>query len=183
MSATPVLMEDGATAGAAPNTTRPTTGHDVSPIYLIGGLLLSAAGFTDVGLFYVRPHFGEAAWEFGTIAQTFDAMPLPILGLVLLALGARSRRSIGWQRGVSMIFGTVALLSIALLVLFVLDIPAALAALRSAPGPSGAQAVAILSGLKQTATKAILFGACYALGAGILARLLWPRSHARSARL
>jgi hypothetical protein len=182
VSAPPILIDDSATGGTPPGTAAPTTAQDLSRIYHIGGLILSVAGFTDVALFYWRPHFGEAGWEFGTIAQTFDALPLPMLGLVLLSLGARSRQSTRWLRALSIVFAIVALLSVALLVLFVLDVPAALKALRAAPGASGVQTAAVLSGLKLTASKAILFGTCYALGAALLARTLWPRSRAKPAR-
>lgn len=65
----------------------PPSLSDLAPLLIAAGAVLAVAGWVDVGLFYRPLRFGDAEWEFGTIAQTFDAMPLATLGLVLLALG------------------------------------------------------------------------------------------------
>src|SRR5947207_11355688 len=68
----------------------PSSVRDLAPLLIIGGLVLSLAGWVDVLLFYWPQRFGESEWEFGVISQTIDALPLPTLGLVLLALALRA---------------------------------------------------------------------------------------------
>jgi len=152
----------------------PSDVQDLAPILIVAGLLLAMAGWVGVALFYYPPRFGQPEWEFGTIAQTIDAMPLPTLGLVLLALGIRARGgSIAWRRGIAVIFAVVALLCLAALVLFALDIPLALKAMHRAAAQANQQSALISSGVKRGMAKVILFTVCYGLAYGWLAVAMW----------
>jgi hypothetical protein len=139
------------------------------------GLTLAIAGFTDVALFYWPSHFGQSQWEFGTIAQTLDAMPLPTVGVALLAIGIRSRGAdIVWSRTLAVGSLVIALVCAGVLVLFVLDIPVALRTLQAAStGPRAQQAALMAPSMKRGMAKAILFGVCYTAAYAWLARTLW----------
>jgi hypothetical protein len=158
-----------------PSRLPPSDVHGLAPILIVAGLLFAMAGWVDVALFYYPPRFGEAEWEFGIIAQTFDAMPLPTLGIVLLALGIRARGgSIVWSRGLAVILAVVALLCLAALVLFALDIPLALKAMqRASTGPNPQQGALMSSGIKRVMAKVILFSVCYAIAFAWMAVKMW----------
>jgi hypothetical protein len=153
----------------------PSDVQSLAPILIVAGLLLAIAGWLDVGLFYYPSRFGQPDWEFGTIAHSFDAMPLPTLGLILLALGTRARGgAIVWSRGLAVILAVVALLCVAGLVVFALDIPLALKTMqRAASQANNPQAALISSGLKRGMAKVILFAVCYATAYGWLAIKMW----------
>jgi hypothetical protein len=169
-----VLVADEEGRRKAPSVLPPSGVHGLAPILIVAGVLLAIAGWVDVGLFYYPVRFGEAEWEFGIIAQTFDAMPLPTLGLVLLALGIRARSgSIAWSRGAAIIFAVVALLCLAALVLFALDIPLAFRAMHRAGAQATQQSALISSGLKRGMAKVILFSVCYATAYALLAFKMW----------
>lgn len=170
-----VLVADEGGRRKAPSVLPPSGVHGLTPILIVAGILLAIAGWVDVGLFYYPPRFGEAEWEFGIIAQTFDAMPLPTLGLVLLALGIRARGgSIGWSRAMAVVLAVVGLLCLAALVLFALDMPLALKAMqRAAAQARNPQAALISSGLKRGMAKAIVFAVCYSLAYGWMVVVMW----------
>src|SRR4051812_43447036 len=89
-------------AGRRPRSraTTAATLPDLAPFLIAGGMVLSIAGWTDVALFYIPSNFRSTEWEFTIIARTFDAMPLPTLGLLLLVLGFRARAGAPfWMRG------------------------------------------------------------------------------------
>ena len=98
----------------------------VAPFLIGVGVVLSIAGWTDVALSYWPSRFGYTELEFGTVAQTFDAMPLPTLGLGLLAIGVLARGgSIVWSRALSVAFAAIGLACAASMLVFALDVPVA----------------------------------------------------------
>lgn len=163
----------------------PSSVAGLAPLLIVAGLLLAVAGGVAVGLFYVSPQFGSAQWEIGTIAQTFDALPLPTLGLVLLALGVRARGgSMFWARAVAVVFAVAAALCLAAMLLFVLDIPVALQAVQRAGEANSQSAVSGASaGLKRAIGKALLFGVCYAASYAWIAVMMWRVPRSQSAHL
>jgi hypothetical protein len=169
-----LVSEDGGRRkgiGALP----PSSLVGLAPLMIAAGLVLAVAGWVDVGLFYWPLRFGDAEWEFGTIAQTFDAMPLPTLGLVLLALGIRARGgSVVWTRAMAVVLAIIGLLCLAALVVFALDIPLALKAMHhAATQANNPRAALVSSGLKRGMAKVIVFALCYALAYGWMAVSMW----------
>jgi hypothetical protein len=148
---------------------------DLAPLLIAAGTVLAVAGWVDVALFYYPSQFSSPEWEFGTIAQTFDAMPLPTLGLLLIALGIRARGgSVLWSRSMAVVLAIVALLCIAALLLFAMDVPLALKAMKSAGGQADPQQAALISsGLKRGMAKVILFSVCYATAFAWMAVIMW----------
>lgn len=156
----------------------PATLAGVAPILLAAGVVLAIAGLTDVGLFYWPMRFGDAEWEFGVVAQTFDALPLPTLGLVLVAIGllARGGRR-RWGRVASLVFfGAGACLAV-LAVLFLLDVPLALAALGRSGAAMRARGLApnpaLAGGLYRSIGKAVGLAATYVAGYATIGVRLW----------
>jgi hypothetical protein len=89
------------------------------------GWLLGLAGWADVVLLWVPLHMGRPEWEFGTASATFDALPLATLGIGVLLAASLAR---GWKKAAVVGAGAslvVALVLLAVLVLFVLDVPMA----------------------------------------------------------
>ena len=136
---------------------RPRSGvHELGPIMMVGGLVLAFVGFVDLALPYLRPHFGSASWEFFTISQTFEGVPLPLLGLVMLTLGARASESSVGLRALSWIFITGSIVSVVLLMLFALDVPVLLTSLRASDTPDISSRQ-----LWRDTGKTLVFGLCY----------------------
>lgn len=172
---TPILTPDhgGRRRGLGPLP--PSSVSALAPLLLAAGFALAVAGWVDVGLFYYPSHFGSPDWEFGTIAQTLDAMPLPTLGLALVAIGIRVRGgALVWTRGMAVVLGIVALLCLAALVLFALDIPLALKAMQHTATQANSPPAAIVSsGLKRGMAKVIVFSVCYTAAYAWMSVSMW----------
>jgi len=176
MSNPKVLVRESRRGGTVP---LPPAGLSaVAPVLLACGIVLAVAGLVDVGLFYWPLRFGDAEWEFGTIAQTLDALPLPTLGLVLIAVGlwARGGRPL-WTRATAVVFLLAALLVAILGAIFLLDVPVALKALaRAAAAAKEHGAVPnplVSSGLKRGIAKAAVFAVTYVAGYATIGVSLW----------
>jgi len=65
--------------------------------YLLGamGFVFAPVGSADIALVCYPPNFGSAEFEFGSITQSMNSLPLPILGLALI-LAAGVARGIKW---------------------------------------------------------------------------------------
>lgn len=161
-----LIADDGGRRKRPGGPLPPTNIRDWVPILLIGGLVLSLSGWVDVALFYWPLRFGDAEWEFGVISGTFDALPQPTLGLILLALAARAmpeRRR--FSRLLAVVSAIVTIKLVGLLIIFALDIPVAFAAISTATQravASGAPVNPLVgSGLNRGIAKVLLFGAAY----------------------
>jgi hypothetical protein len=90
------------------------------------GLLLSVVGLSDVLLVWYPLGFGNAAWEFAVIDQSFSSLPLLSVGLAAMLAAALS---IGPQWRVRLVALPIMILGIMLagaFVLYLLDIPVVL---------------------------------------------------------
>jgi ABC-type multidrug transport system permease subunit len=156
----------------------PATPESLAPLLVAVGIALAVAGWLDVLLFYWPPQFGDKGWEFGTVAQTMDSMPLPALGLALLALGLRgsaARRFLTRPFALALIF--VALACAGLLALFCLDIDTAFRAMGRAARAAVAQGSApnpyLSSDLKRGVAKTVVLGVTYILLYASLGWQMW----------
>jgi hypothetical protein len=97
------------------------------PIVLGTAFLL--VGLVDLALLWIPVRLDSVAWEFATIGRTLDALPMPVLGLGLVAYGAvrHPRVGVGGMRGLAWVLAAVALVLIALGVLFTTLAPAVVA--------------------------------------------------------
>jgi hypothetical protein len=126
-------------------------------------MVLAIVGWTDWLLLWVPLQFGVVEWEFGTISQSFDALPLATIGTAALVVAALNG---GWRRTLT-IAGTSALVIGVLLLLvlgvFVLDIPIVLKGVNGPMRPVLVKAMAKTSlyGLLYTSTYAWLGFTCW----------------------
>lgn len=145
----------------------------VAWMFLAVGAVLALVGWIDVALLYYPPGFGNNEWEFGTIAQTFDALPTATVATFLLAVGLRAR---GGRPLTARLFaalcGVVALAVVALLLVFLLDIPIAWRAITRVP-PGGQQNLMAIAGVKRGILKVAAYGIGYAACYLALAVMMW----------
>ncbi len=115
---------------------------------LIGvlGAIFVVLGLLDILLAWYPLMFGNPEWEFGTVASTLDNLPVTVLGFGLLlgAAVARGRRSA--VRGWSILFIVLAVVILAIGVLYLLDVPVAF---RTVQQPL------LRTGLKKAVAKAV----------------------------
>ena len=133
----------------------PATLEQVAPLLIAAGAAFCLAGGIDALLFLFPASFGDSNWEFGTIGQLMDTLPLPTIGVLLLAVGIRAlgTRPI-WTRILTAATALVALLLAGMIVIFLLDLPIAW---KSMSEHSGVQATALVrAGLQRGIVKAFL---------------------------
>ncbi len=173
-----IVVADEAPKRSGSYLVPPATPASLAPLLMAAGIALAIAGWLDVLLFYWPPHFGDKGWEFGTIAQTMDALPLPTLGLLLLAMGLRGAAAGRmWTRPMALGLTGVALACAGLLALFCLDIDTAYIAMnraaRAALAQGGAPNPYLSSDLKRGIAKTVILGATYAVTYASLAWIMW----------
>lgn len=119
------------------------------------GWALAVPGWLDVLMLYANPQFANIEWEFGTVTSTFDAMPLGSIALMMIALGAVGSGRSKALKFMSVVFGLLSLSLILLLVVFALDLPVIIPAIR----PD--MATSVKQSLIKTALSATAYVALY----------------------
>jgi len=61
----------------------------------IGAVFLVVGG-TDFALIWLPPNFGSREWQFGTVTQSFNGLPILVLGIGLLLAGATRTERRWW---------------------------------------------------------------------------------------
>lgn len=147
---------------------RSSTREPLAPLFIVSGLLFALVGWVDIALFYVPLRPADPEWRFGIVAQSFDAMALPTLGLLFLSIGVRLKGGpLLWPRLLATMLGVWAMLFLVALLLFALNIPLALGAAQAS-----ADAVS-LSVLKLAIGKTLLFGLSYGIAYSWMAITMW----------
>ncbi len=85
------------------------------------GSAFAFVGIVDLTLLWTPLRFGNPAWEFTALSQTFTNLPLTGFGFVLLAFGLvrHPRLGDGWLRVAAGLFGLMTLLVVGLGALYV----------------------------------------------------------------
>ena len=78
-----ILLNEG---GGTETPGRLRGGAALSGLLLPVGLAFLVAGGADLVLTWFPAAFGTAEWEFGTITQTLNGLPVPTLGLALVGV-------------------------------------------------------------------------------------------------
>lgn len=140
-----------------PESSRPdagpaTPGAGVAWTVLGGvGLTLFLVGSLDLLLTWYPTAFSNPEWEFGTISATLNGLPVPVLGLSLLAAAGLMNGQRWVVRTVSVLFFSIALAVVGAALLYATVVPVALGAvtdpmlrlgLLKAMGKTAAQAIA-----------------------------------------
>ena len=118
---------------------------------LVAGCAFALVGLADIALLWFPPRAGNVAWEYATVGRTLDTLPMPTLGLLLIAYGVL-RQPRPTRRGialVSAVFGLWGLFGLFLAFLIFTAAPAVLSqtppgaveAMRRAALRHGVQAV------------------------------------------
>lgn len=93
---------------------------DYSRLFLVAGAAFMVIGWTDISLLWYPLQLRSIDWEFATVTASINAMPLPTLGLVLLAAAGIARRSKGLMRIAAVFAVLAAVLVVAMAGLYVL---------------------------------------------------------------
>jgi hypothetical protein len=119
------------------------------PWQLLGlaGLAFVAVGFADLALTWVPLRVGSPEWEFATMTQTLNGMPVPALGVVTLMAAAAAAQLRWLVRIGAVLMVLLALLLLAGGVLYLLTVPLGL---RSVTDPMA------LLGLKKAMAKSLV---------------------------
>lgn len=148
-----VLIKTKASASASPVVAQPDEAWRWLGWF---GLVLAAAGLTDLALVFVPANFGNAEWEFGTVAQVISGLPLATMGLAAL-LGAGMALGARWLQFTMGVVLLLALLAVGgLLVMFLSHVPMALVAVEE---PA-------LTGIKKAIAKTVALGTYFGIGYG-----------------
>ena len=109
-------------------------------VFLVGASLV-AIGATDVAMLFYPARFASLDWEFGTISAFVDGLPVMTIGFSAMIVASAAR---GWRRWRGVLAALALLMAIATLVMlmiFVLDAPAAFRAINPAMRQSLTKAV------------------------------------------
>lgn len=159
--------------GARASTAAPRIDlHALHRPALLAGWGLVLVSLVNQALLWWSPQFGTPQWEFATISQTFDRMPLLVLSLLLVALGTLLTGSVPASRAVAALLGALALLVVGMAVLYGLSATVAWSGARGAPP----EALALLF---RAVIKTELVAIIYAAVLAGLAASLWRRTRAR----
>lgn len=133
------------------------------------GITLAIVTVANFGLLWWNPSFGNAEWEFATIGQTIDRIPLLVVSLCLIIYGTLYSGSVKGTRALAIICVVFALWIIGSTVLYGM---ASLVAFKLVPGNQ-------LAVVKRTVIKNLFGAAMYTLLFGATAIQLWRRTRAR----
>jgi hypothetical protein len=133
------------------------------PILL--GVAFLTVGLVDLVLLWIPVRMDSVAWEFATVGRTLDGLPMPALGIGLLAYGASRHPRLGLRslRGFAVMFGFLALVLAVLAGLFATLAPAVLS---QTP-------VEALEGARRGVIRHAVQAAVYPLAFFGLALILW----------
>jgi hypothetical protein len=129
------------------------------------GTAFIVVGMVDLGLLWSPLNLGRVSWEFATLSQTFDSLPMTGLGFGLLAFGfLHQPRSRPLQvRLMSMIFGLATLFLIGMAVMYFTVAPEVM---RQAPPEA-------MTALNRAVVKNVAEIIIYPVTFGTIAVLLW----------
>lgn len=133
------------------------------------GITLAMVTLANFALLWWRPSFGNAEWEFGTIGQTIDRMPLLVVSVAMIIYGALQSGSVKGVRGVAVVCVLFALWIIGSTVLYGM---ASLVAFKLVPGNQ--QSV-----VRRTVAKNLFGATLYTVLFLVTAVQLWRRTRPR----
>jgi len=116
-----VVGSDGGVAGVG-------TRGPVSRMFLVAGCAFALVGALDLLLLWTPLRLANLAWEYATVTRTFDAIPMPALGLLLIAFGSLRQGAVPKRRirTVAAAFFALGILCICLGLLVLTSVPAVL---------------------------------------------------------
>lgn len=125
------------------------------------GVAFLLVGLTDIALSWYPMRFGTPEWEFGTIGTTLNNMPLPTLGLLILAAWAVVTERKAPVKVFGVLMMVVGVVLVGLVVVYLLTLPPALTAIDAVENPSAR--VLAKKGIAKSLVQAVAFPAAYLL--------------------
>lgn len=97
-------------------------------MFIVAGAAFALTGTLDLLLLWMPVRLDSLAWEYATVGRTFDAIPMPALGLLLVAFGSLRQGRVPRRRIriVAAAFFTLGVLSVGLGLLLLTSVPAVL---------------------------------------------------------
>ena len=126
----------------------------------VAGLAFFLAGLADIGLAWLPLRVGNAEWEFGTVSRSLDSLPLPLLGISLVLAAGVARGKRFWSWAAVVVLALFAVFVVVAGVLYGLDVPLALRAVKDP---------VILGGLKKSIFRTGVQAVLYAVATVVLA--------------
>lgn len=140
--------------GGKRSSDQAASGPDLLSLFLISGLAFVVVGGADIALTFYPLNVGNAEWEFGTVTTVLNALALPTLGLVLIALWA-GQRGVKWvQTALMWLFWVAALAVVLAGVLYAMTLPMAL-------GSTGDPVIRV--GVRKAITRSVVQMAIYTI--------------------
>ncbi len=134
-------------------------------LLIVLGVTFLVVGLVDLVLLWIPAQMESVAWEFATVGRTLDGLPMPVLGLGLLAYGVSRHPRMGYKalRGFVGVFSLFALVLVGLAVLFATLAPAVLS---QTP-------LEALDGVRRAVIRHSIQAVAYSVALVTLARTLW----------
>jgi hypothetical protein len=132
---------------------------------MILGAAFLLVGLVDLVLLWIPMRMDSVAWEFATVGRTLDGLPMPVLGIGLLAYGASRHPRLGLRslRGFAGMFAFLAVVLAVLAGLFGTLVPAVL---RQTP-------IEALEGVRRGVIRHAVQAVVYPLAFFGIALILW----------
>ena len=127
------------------------------------GLVFLVVGGSDFALVWFPLNFGNPEWEFGTVTQSFNGLPILLLGLGLLTAAAKEVERRWWGL---LALGAALGLLLWVLVAFVFWATNVSLALETVPDD-------LELGIQRAIAKTLLQSVAYSVGLGYLVRRTW----------
>ncbi len=121
-------------------------------ILWVVGITLVVTGVTDLGLGLYPFQFGTAEWEFGSVTNLLNRLPLMGIGLTLVLAAALARGRMAASLGWSSLLLLVAVVVFVFGVLYATNLPIVLASL-----PPGAARSVLQKAIAKTAAQAVIY--------------------------
>ena len=166
MTGPQVLVREERSHGSKSHPLPPAPGAAWAFLGLTGAVFF-LIGSGNQWLAFIPLHMGSPEWEFGTVSAYLDALPLPALGATLFMASGMAQGRRWMVRTGSVLLILMAVLILALLLLYATDIPLAL---KSVSDP------AIRLGLRKAIVKALAQGVGYPVVFVIIAVKAWKVS-------
>jgi hypothetical protein len=92
-------------------------------VFTTVGAALTLIGLLDLGLTWVPFRFGAPEWEFGTVTNSLNALPVVTMGCALLLAGALANGRRWLARGVAGLLVVLAVWVVAVALLYATNLP------------------------------------------------------------
>lgn len=120
------------------------------------GVAFTVVGGWDVVLAWVPARFGSPEWEFGTVTQTLDSLPLLTMGLVLSAAASLAAGTRWAARPVAVVLIVLAAILLVAGLMYATNVPLAL---RSLSDPT--LKVGLKKAIEKTGVQALVYCTAY----------------------